>query len=269
MSKISYFKSKVLILIFFFTSFLVLSQEPVTIHLSEKEGLPNKELYDILEDSKGFIWLCADRGLFRYDGKAYKSYTSSEQKGLSTFNVQEDYLGNIWCNNISGQFFYTQNNQLKLFTDLKEQLKGELASFVVKPNYLWVFTAIKIYKINIKTKAITVINDSTKRYGNPFLANNSIFLSSDDFISEISADNTLKTLIKTNLALKNSKGRRIVQQKSQIFNIGDSMFLRQNRDNINTFFQFNTTKKSFQAVKGLKEVANLQIYESYTTNNKI
>lgn len=267
--KIIRFLAKVLILILFFTSFILHAQKPTAIHLSEKEGLPDKEFYDILEDSKGFIWLCADRGLFRYDGKEYKSYTNTRQRGLSTFNIQEDNLGNIWCNNISGQFFYTENNQLKLFIDLKKQLKGELASFIIKPNYLWVFTAIKIYKINIKTKVISVINDPTKRYGNPFVHNKAIFLGSDDFISKISPDNSLKKLIKINLDIKNKNGRRIVQGKSQIFKVETSLFFRQNRAGTNTFFQFDVSKKSFQTVKGLENIANNLIYETYVINNKI
>ena len=96
------------------------AQEPVSIHLSEKNGLPDKEFYDIIEDDEGFIWLCADKGLFRYDGKTYKSYTNKNQRGISVFGAKQDSLGRIWCNNISGQFFYTDGKELHLFTDLSK-----------------------------------------------------------------------------------------------------------------------------------------------------
>ena len=97
------------------------AQEPVSIHLSEKNGLPDKEFYNIFEDEKGFIWLCADKGLFRYDGKKYKKYTHTAQRALSVFSVQQDPFKRVWCNNISGQFFYVTNNKLTLFIDLNKQ----------------------------------------------------------------------------------------------------------------------------------------------------
>ena len=105
------------------------AQQLVSIHLSEKRGLPDKEFYNIIEDNKGFIWLCADKGFFMYDGKTYKKYSNPQQRGLSVFGVKEDNLGRIWCNNISGQFFYAQEGKLHLFIDLKDKLKGELADF--------------------------------------------------------------------------------------------------------------------------------------------
>ena len=119
--------------------FLLHAQEPVSVHLSERDGLPDKEFYDIIEDDNGFIWLAADKGLFRYDGKVFKGYNQEKQRGLSVFNLQQDHLGRIWCTNISGQFFYIQNGKMKLFIDLSTQLNGELAEFVVKEDYIWVF----------------------------------------------------------------------------------------------------------------------------------
>ncbi|MGB1231201.1 MAG: two-component regulator propeller domain-containing protein, partial [Winogradskyella sp.] len=120
-----------------FIPFLVQAQEPVSIHLTQKDGLPDKEFYNILEDKKGFIWLCADKGLFRFNGKTYKNYSNKEKRGLSVFNVLEDKKGTIWCNNISGQFFYVdKNDTLKTFVDLRTVLKGELAFFTVDNTHL-------------------------------------------------------------------------------------------------------------------------------------
>ena len=32
------------------------------------DGLPSSEIYDIIQDERGFIWFATDRGLARYDG---------------------------------------------------------------------------------------------------------------------------------------------------------------------------------------------------------
>uniref|UniRef100_UPI004047634E two-component regulator propeller domain-containing protein n=1 Tax=Flavobacterium sp. TaxID=239 RepID=UPI004047634E len=101
-------------------------QQPVTIQLTEKDGLPDIEFYNVLEDKNGFIWLAADKGLFRYDGKSYLNLNHPQKRGLSVFGLYEDSQGRIWCNTISGQFFYIQNGKMILFTDLKDELKGQL-----------------------------------------------------------------------------------------------------------------------------------------------
>lgn len=137
--------------------FLVVSlkaQNVTTYHLSEKDGLPDIEFYDMIEDSKGFIWLAADKGLYRYDGNTYKNYTNNTKKGHSVFELYEDKKGRIWCINISGQIFYVENNQLITVADLGHLTGGELADYVVKDDYLYIFLNHKIFVINSNTKSI-------------------------------------------------------------------------------------------------------------------
>lgn len=57
---------KNIIFLFFllFFTFLLNAQQPLAIHLTEKDGLPDIEFYDIFKDDKGFIWLAADKGLY-------------------------------------------------------------------------------------------------------------------------------------------------------------------------------------------------------------
>ncbi|MFM9987964.1 histidine kinase [Flavobacterium sp.] len=128
------------------------AQDPIAIKLTENEGLPDVEFYDIIEDNKGFIWLAADKGLYRFDGKEYVSYTNNEKRGLSVFGLKFDNQNRLWCNNISGQFFILKNNSLELFLDLKNELKGELAEFIILENKLFIFSTTVIYSIDLKTK---------------------------------------------------------------------------------------------------------------------
>ena len=68
------------------------AQDPIAVKLSEKEGLPDVEFYDILEDNEGFVWLAADKGLYRFDGKEYASYHHVDKRGLSVFGLKLMYL---------------------------------------------------------------------------------------------------------------------------------------------------------------------------------
>ena len=127
------------------------AQDPITIKLSEKDGLPDVEFYDIIEDSKGFIWLAADKGLFRFDGSEYLSYSNKDKRGLSVFGLKFDNQNNLWCNNISGQFFKIVNNELILVLDLKNELRGQLAEFLFVDDSIVIVVANSIISINLKT----------------------------------------------------------------------------------------------------------------------
>ena len=109
----------------FLCSMYLKAQHPVYYQLTEKDGLPDIEFYKILEDKNGFIWLAANKGLFRYDGKEFLNYSHPEKRGLSVFNLQLDERGRIWCNNISGQYFYIENDKLELFADIEEEANGQ------------------------------------------------------------------------------------------------------------------------------------------------
>ncbi len=62
------------------------------------EGLPQSQVYALLQDSRGYLWLGTQGGgLARYDGRSFKNYAARE--GLSGNYVSalaEDSIGNIW-----------------------------------------------------------------------------------------------------------------------------------------------------------------------------
>ena len=247
------------------------AQEPVSIHLSEKNGLPDKEFYDIIEDDEGFIWLCADKGLFRYDGKTYKSYTNNKQRGISVFGAKQDSLGRIWCNNISGQFFYTDGEELHLFTDLSKLLKGELPQFTIKGEYLLVFSRGYIYRVNLKTKLLDYNYTSNNRqtFGEPFKAGETIYFTNGTSLESINSKNEFKKIFSTNLLQRNKNGINIVQGKSRIFKTSSSFYLLENRHGTNTFFKLNISEKYISNAIELKALAKEQIYTVFENENEV
>ncbi len=54
-----------------------MSQQPAIAHLQHfalKEGLSDRNIRDILQDSRGFVWLATDNGLNRYDGYQFEVF---------------------------------------------------------------------------------------------------------------------------------------------------------------------------------------------------
>ena len=150
----------ILILTLFFFKAYLFAQNPVFEHMAVVSNLPDVEFYDVLEDKQRYIWLAADKGLYRYNGKSYRQFRHHEQKGNSLFQLQLDAEGKLWCNNIYGQIFYVENNRLQLFYDASKLVKGQLAAFVISDQFLRLFTTTGVYNIDTSTKAVTKIFDN-------------------------------------------------------------------------------------------------------------
>ncbi len=133
------------------------AQNPVFVHMSTVSNLPDVEFYDIAEDNQNYIWLAANKGLYRYDGKTYKQFTHPEQKSNSLFQLKFDTKDRLWCNNIYGQLFYVENNRLQLFYDASQLVNGQLAQFEILENSIRLFTVIGIFDINKTTKQVTEV----------------------------------------------------------------------------------------------------------------
>lgn len=214
------------------------AQDPIAIKLTEKEGLPDVEFYDIIEDAKGYIWLAADKGLYRFDGKEYVLFTHPEKRGFSVFGLKFDSKNRLWCNTISGQFFFLEDQKMHLFLDLKNELKGELAEFFFLDENLYVFSTYTIFSFNMKTKVRREINLPVSLKSSiirsPYLVKDSIRFTANDFICSLSKSN-LVTIKKPKLAVF---GNRIFPK---FFNFQDNQFLllNDNLKNENYFFKLN------------------------------
>ncbi|MDI9308735.1 MAG: histidine kinase [Limnohabitans sp.] len=184
-------RRKLFLIVLFLCYGVGYSQQPIAIQLTEKDKLPDNEFYDIFEAKDGMIWLAADKGLFHYNGKSFVNYTHPDKRGLSVFGLYQDDQNRIWCNNISGQFFYVSGNKLELFIDLKDDLKGQLPEFLVHNNTLFVFFEKGVYKVDIVTKQKKLIQDEKKQYSFytcPAIRNGEIYFSLANSVKKIKAD---------------------------------------------------------------------------------
>lgn len=162
----------------FFITVVLYAQEPVPINLTSKDGLPDMRIYDLEEDEHGFIWLAANNGLYRYDGKNYKLYSNPQKRGLSVFNLQKDSKNRIWCNNLSGQFFYVENDSLCLFTNVfKEfQLPEKLYDYLLYDTKLVVFGNGKLLAVSLADKKRLIQVDKSKYYQEANVLNDTLFV---------------------------------------------------------------------------------------------
>jgi len=73
----------------------------------DKDGLSESSVYNIFQDSKGFVWITTDNGLDKYDGYGIKQYQHLNDDSTSISQGQgsaiyEDKKGNIWVSTADG-----------------------------------------------------------------------------------------------------------------------------------------------------------------------
>ncbi|MDH4473437.1 MAG: histidine kinase [Fluviicola sp.] len=107
--------------------------QPVFYNYSINEGLPSSETYFVHQDKKGYIWVCTDRGVARYNG--YKMRVFTEKDGLPdnvVFKIYEDYKGRLWFLTYNGLLSYWDGTRIvpyKYNNLVKRYLGGDITTF--------------------------------------------------------------------------------------------------------------------------------------------
>lgn len=102
-----------IIVVFLIANAAIYAQKPVFRHYSVNEGLPSSEVYHIIQDSKGYIWIATNMGVSRFDGKNFKNYDI--QSGLpenTVFEIYEDKAGRIWFVGFPFQLSWFRNDSI-------------------------------------------------------------------------------------------------------------------------------------------------------------
>ena len=254
--------------LFFFIIFSLnaFSQHPANIHLTEKDGLPDIEFYNITEDSNGYIWLAADKGLYRYNGRNFDYYSHAKQKGNAVFGTKLDEKGRVWCNNISGQFFYTENKRLKLFIDLGNILNGELAEFIITQKELIVLLNQNVFRVDIETKEIKKDFDDLIYMGAIETIPEGYLFTKGNFL--IYSDKSFKTIDSLELDVFDSYSTDYgVEDRVQITSNGTINLFHFLRFGKNEFYDFDFLESTFHPVRIPPEIRNRKIiYTSFYKN---
>lgn len=86
--------------------------------ITDKHGLPSTVIEGVLMDNAGFMWMATSKGLVKYDGKNFITYTHdpAEEFSLSNNNVRKLFLdtdGELWVGTKGGglNYFDRANNQ--------------------------------------------------------------------------------------------------------------------------------------------------------------
>ncbi|MBT8234469.1 MAG: histidine kinase [Bacteroidia bacterium] len=172
------------------------------------DGLASSEVYHIIQDDDGYIWISSDNGVSRWDGYSFRNYGLED--GLVEnviFMMQLDTIGRVWMQGINGNLYYTEGDSILPYwnNEILLSFKGEGLSkgFIVEGAGETVHFAT--YKFGV----VTIYNNGiTKSYPHDEYAYRQIFVKNGIAINsyfESSNNELLQPFIK-NILEKNSSG---------------------------------------------------------------
>jgi hypothetical protein len=93
------------------------AQQPSYLHYTVDEGFPSNEVYDVYEDSLGYIWFATDHGVSRFDGYSFRNYSTADGLVHNTvFGFHEDSRGRLWMRTFNSALCYLENETFKPYT---------------------------------------------------------------------------------------------------------------------------------------------------------
>ncbi len=122
------FKLKfILIIIIAFETF---GQQYNFIYYNRSEDKIGNQVWDIYQDSKGYMWFATSAGLSRYNGWKYDVY--NQESGLIesfAFSVREDKKGNFWAGGPGGISYIKWNEDRNQLPQIQNNILGKFKDF--------------------------------------------------------------------------------------------------------------------------------------------
>ncbi len=89
-------------------------QELALLNLNALHKNLSRTVYDVMQDSKGYIWVSTSDGAFRFDGYSFTAFTT--EQGLSDneiLHIKEDSRGRIWFLSFEGSPSVLENGVIR------------------------------------------------------------------------------------------------------------------------------------------------------------
>lgn len=108
--------SIILIILSLIVPEISLGQQPSFRNYTVDNGLPSSEIYHIIQDKKGYIWMATNMGVSRFDGRTFKNF--DVQNGLpenTVFEIFEDEAERLWFVSFPFQLSYFENDSIHAY----------------------------------------------------------------------------------------------------------------------------------------------------------
>lgn len=153
-------KIPIFCLFIFLISFLLypakdsFAQEYYFKHLTSEDGLSSNIVQSINKDSRGYLWICCNNGLNRYDGSKFTKYIHDPGDSASITsgavnNTLEDREGNLWISTKDGvSLFNYETEKFKRIFDLQGEDSFTRGLCLTSKNELFLIASSGVFLLN-------------------------------------------------------------------------------------------------------------------------
>lgn len=156
------------------------AQDFPKLHYKVEDGLPSNTVYNVYRDSKGFLWFTTDKGVARYNGIRFETFSTFN--GLAdneVFFTVEDPYGRIWFGTYNGELCYYKDGEFHTaantpFLRLKDQSSFIKKIYVEKDSSVTIWFFEEKYFLNIDKEAVKVYKTDQLKGFNLVVSDSSI-----------------------------------------------------------------------------------------------
>lgn len=227
-------------------------QQSLLRHYSIRDGLPSNVVYDIYQDSRGFIWFCTDQGVSRFDGSEFRNF--SVEDGLpddEVFRIREDGNHRYWLISYNRKACYLKNG--KVYNSSNDSLCHRIEQAGIRYDELYRFRDGNYALIGPRIGLLTDKPPYLRIMADEHLTESRIYYFRKDDEEYVVAGTRLYNLTRKRTCFTTSCFI------SEAFYDGQNLFL--SKDAIDAFMleQWQVTKEGVHYVKGIK--APSKIYQ--------
>jgi len=221
-------------------------------------GLPSHTIYDVVQDTSGFIWLATDVGIARFDGQVFRTYNIKDSlTDIEILDLFIDSKQRLWCNAYNGKIFYLQNG--KVYSENNSPLLAQYPKafwrHITESNDGTIHLYFKkLILTNIKSGQISEIENSTEiKVGSSYHINSNTYLWDENWVYQLQQ----KTLVKK-LAI-NKIGKDV--DISKVYEIENKLWVTTLNKGV-----FQIDEKSSKILNHLKDEAVPSILQDAKNN---
>ncbi len=90
------------------------AQHPLWRNFTINDGLPSNEVYSLMQDRRGFLWITTNQGVCHFNGYAFsRPVDTSTSVVSSSFNLCEDARGRVWFSRLPASLWLVENDTVR------------------------------------------------------------------------------------------------------------------------------------------------------------
>ena len=178
------------------TRLTLFAQDPFIKNFTQEDGIPSSLSYQVLQDRQGYIWMCTNNGVIKFDGTEFNIYNLNNSfPDYGAFHMLLDKYDRLWFITFSGKVCYYRNNT---FTTLElNKTDSTQARWICQNSKGDVFISTcrgNIYKVNNLNEIVPYINVGFCVFVMECLDDSTLVITNGDSYTQINA-NKKQTLL--------------------------------------------------------------------------